>query len=319
MIARLRTERRERLVRHEPDREQLGQHRADDDDERHPLVDRGIQRGQPEQDHQARGDRRRHDRQRTHPQRDRATQPSPLELGAGRLEDLLRRRGEPSVGLAELVLLAGASPGRARRAASVRRRPRAPGRRAAPAGVTLPNKLARAFDDPDAAHHRLLEDLGRDRLGGAAEQHGALEGVDGRRRRVLRDDRRPARRRRAARRARTAAAQPTPPSSAMAETACSHPQVDAKYEGSNGVKVPCSKPTAMVMFWYGSSSAVSATTSACSIRRRRRDGAGLGRPLVAPVAGRRTGQRRGELSSTCAASPSPGRTAEAIRAPLTFQ
>ena len=37
---------------------------------------------------------------------------------------------------------------------------------------------ALAFDDPDAARHRLLEHLGRDRLGGEAQQHGALERVD---------------------------------------------------------------------------------------------------------------------------------------------
>ena len=48
-----------------------------------------------------------------------------------------------------------------------------------------------SFDDPDAAHHRLLEHLGRDRLRGAAEQHGALEGVDRGGRRVLGDDGRP--------------------------------------------------------------------------------------------------------------------------------
>ena len=42
----------------------------------------------------------------------------------------------------------------------------------------------------------------------------------------------------------------TTPSPAMA---CSHPHGDAKYDGSNGVKVPRANPMAIVIVWYGES------------------------------------------------------------------
>ena len=129
----------------------------------------------------AAGDRRDEDGQGARAEPDLAPQPALLEFGAGRREDGLRRDGEPPVAAAELELVArrhaGEEAAQQHRPVAVRegRVDELSPQPDAAEPVPLP------LDDPDAAHDRLLEHFGRDRLRGQAEQHGALQRVDLRR------------------------------------------------------------------------------------------------------------------------------------------
>ena len=234
MIPRLGAGRGQGLARHHRDHDEVDDPRRDDERQRHQRIDPGVERRESEEDHERRAGDRREDRKRPHAPGHLAAQAARDELLVRGLEDPLRRRREPGVAAAELELLAR----RTAREEPVEQHPpvsvglrRVDQDRLEPRSAEYP---ALAFDDPDAACHRLLEHFGRDRLGRQTQQHGALERVDHARRRVLRDDRRPAGRIAQPPRAGDPGEDEGAERAPRAATACSHPHAEAKYEESKG-------------------------------------------------------------------------------------